>query len=128
MNVAFGFVLFGCWMAAYFLIVKKGFDEKTYGMPAPCIFLNLTWELMLGFVHPPPDAKTQLFSMGWSLIDLVILAQLCLYGKREFPLDRRLFYPAVLLGLLAGFAIHATFIVHLGDGFLRYGGLFIQMF
>ena len=85
MNVALGLAMFGCWAVAYFLITITGFEEKTYGIPAPSIFLNLTWELTLGFARPPPDHRIQLFSMGWAALDLVILVQFCIYRKRDFP-------------------------------------------
>jgi hypothetical protein len=123
-----GGAMFGCWMAAYALMIVKGFRERTYGMPAPCLFLNITWEVTLGVVHPPPDVRIQIFALGWALIDCVILYQYCRYGRRHFPLDQRLFWPTVLFGLVAGCAFNFVFLDCLGDRFLRYGALLSQLF
>ena len=31
------------WIIAYILAIRKGFQEKTYGIPMMCIALNLSW-------------------------------------------------------------------------------------
>jgi hypothetical protein len=128
MVIVIASTMFVCWMAAYVLMIVKGFQQKTYGMPAPCLFLNLTWEVLLGFVVPPPDVRFQFIAMGWAIIDLVIFVQYCLYGRKTFPLDKRLFYPAVLFGLVAGVTFNLLFAVSLGDHFLRYAALVSQLF
>ena len=85
MNVALGLAMFGCWAVAYFLITIRGSRRRPMVSPRRASSSNLTWELTLGFVRPPPDHRIQLISMGWAALDLVILVQFCIYRKRDFP-------------------------------------------
>ena len=40
------------WTMVYLLIIKRGFADKTYGMPLPALCANLSWEFIFSFIHP----------------------------------------------------------------------------
>jgi hypothetical protein len=92
------------WSVCYVLILRRGFLDRSYGMPAAALFVNLAWELIFGFVHPdrPPMCHV---NQVWFVIDCVILYQYLRFGRQELPeaLPRRWFLPAVGLGLVTAF-------------------------
>ncbi len=40
------------WTVVYILIIKLGFQEKTYGIPKTALCANLSWEFIFSFIHP----------------------------------------------------------------------------
>src|SRR5215211_3124750 len=71
------------WTLAYLLIIRQGFLDRTYGMPAAALCANLSWEFLFSFVYPH-DLPQRAVNVVWFSFDLVILFQLLLYGSREF--------------------------------------------
>ena len=45
------------WSLTYILIIRRGFIEKTYGMPLIALCANISWEAIFSFLHPhsPPQ-------------------------------------------------------------------------
>ena len=92
------------WSITYLLILRRGFVDKSYGMPVVALCANLSWEFIFSFVHP--HSKPQLYiDYAWFALDVGILMQYLMYGRKEFPehLPVSLFYPAFLLTLLLSF-------------------------
>lgn len=92
------------WSLTYLLILRRGFLDKSYGMPVVALCANLSWEFIFSFVHP--HSKPQLYiDYAWLALDAGILVQYLTYGRKEFPkhLPGSLFYPIFLLTLLLSF-------------------------
>ena len=89
------------WTLTYLLIIRRGYLDKTYGMPLVAICANISWEFIFSFVFPHPQPQLYIDYL-WLAFDTGILVQYLLYGKREFPatLPKNLFYPVFLLTLV----------------------------
>ncbi len=85
---------------AYLLIVRWGFKEKTYGMPALCICMNVAWEILYTFVIWV-NMMTLLGNILWLIFDLLILITFLKYGANEIrnPQLKRFFRPLMILGI-----------------------------
>ncbi|MDE1862280.1 MAG: hypothetical protein KGI33_05140 [Thaumarchaeota archaeon] len=72
------------WSLTYVLIIRKGFADRTYGMPFVALSANISWEAIFSFVHPhrPPQLY---IDYAWFLLDLVIVFQCLRYCGPEFP-------------------------------------------
>jgi hypothetical protein len=114
----FDAIMVGCgvlWTLAYLLIIRQGFLDRTYGMPLAALCANLSWELVFSFVYPH-DLPQRAVNVVWLVFDLVILAQLLLYGPREFAdLPRRLFYAASAVALATAFGAVVAVTLQFGD-------------
>ena len=103
------------WTLAYLLIIRRGFLDRTYGMPLVALCANLSWELIFSFVYPH-DLPQRAVNVVWFSFDLVILLQLLLYGSREFAdLSRRAFYAVFALALAASFGAVLSVTLELDD-------------
>ncbi|QHL86491.1 hypothetical protein GU926_03150 [Nibribacter ruber] len=82
------------WTITYLLILRRGYLDKTYGMPMAALCANLAWEFIFSFVHPHPLPQLYIDYL-WLVFDVGILVQYLRYGKKEFPahLSGNLFYP-----------------------------------
>jgi hypothetical protein len=91
------------WTITYLLIIRRGFRDRTYGMPLPALCANLSWEFVFSFVFPHGPVQRPV-NIVWFSFDLVILYQLLRYGPREFPrLPKKLYYGTVAVGLCTAF-------------------------
>jgi len=91
------------WTLAYLLMIRRGFLDRTYGMPLVALCANLSWELIFSFVYPH-DLPQRAVNVVWFSFDLVILLQVLLYGPREFAdLSRRIFSALFALALATSF-------------------------
>lgn len=98
------------WTLAYILILRRGWKDKTYGMPLAALAANLGWEFIFSFVlpHKPPQLQVNIV---WFCFDLGILWQTCRFGKWEqrHPWVRRNFFAILAASLLCGFlAVYTT--------------------
>lgn len=91
------------WTLTYLLIIRRGFLDRTYGMPLAALCANISWEFIFAFVYPH-DLPQRAVNVVWFSFDVVILVQLLLYGTREFAgVPRRLFYAGFGLALATAF-------------------------
>lgn len=69
------------WTLVYVLIIKRGFQDKTYGMPLAALVANVSWEFIFSFIlpHQPPQLYVDYV---WLSFDIVILIQTLIYGKK----------------------------------------------
>ena len=103
------------WTLAYLLMIRRGFLDRTYGMPLVALCANLSWELVFAFVYPH-DLPQRAVNVVWFSFDLVILLQLLMYGPREFAdLSRRAFYAVFALALATSFAAVLSVTLELDD-------------
>ena len=67
------------WSASYILMTLKGFKDKSYGMPIYSLCLNITWEVVYGFVY-----KSELFNQiviaQWLIVDVFLLVATIRFG------------------------------------------------
>jgi hypothetical protein len=103
------------WTLAYLLMIRRGFLDRTYGMPLVALCANLSWEFIFTFVYPH-DLPQRAVNVVWFSFDLVILLQLFLYGPREFAdLPRRAFYAVLALALATSFGAVLTVTLEFDD-------------
>ena len=71
------------WSATYILIIRRGFKDKTFGMPMAALCANISWEMIFAFFtpHDPPQLYVNYI---WFSLDAVIVMQFLKYGKKEF--------------------------------------------
>ena len=103
------------WTLAYALMIKRGWEDGTYGMPVAALCANLSWEFIFVFVFPHGAAQRTVNAV-WLMLDLVILSQVLYFGPREFPsLPPWVFRAAVLCGLVLGFGTVFSVTVEFSD-------------
>jgi len=94
----------------YLDLIRRGFKDKTYGMPLFALAFNLSWEFLYSFVFRPTDDTLQHFiNLLWFLFDDLILVTYLKFGKKEFPsnIDQRWFYPwTILTFITSGFVMY----------------------
>ena len=93
------------WSLTYILIIRRGFKDKTYGMPLAALCANISWEAIFSFVYPvsPPQLYINYI---WFLIDVFIVLQFLKYGRSEFPgLSNKNFNAMFLLAFITCFCL-----------------------
>jgi hypothetical protein len=93
-----------CWTLTYLFIIKRGFQDKTLGMPLVALCANISWEFIFSFIYPH-GVPQYYVNVVWFLFDVVILFQALKFGKFDFNrnLSARLFYPVFGLTLVMSF-------------------------
>jgi hypothetical protein len=87
------------WSATYLLIIRRGFKDKTFGMPLAALCANISWEAIFAFFtpHDPPQLYVNYI---WFALDVVIVLQFLKYGKKEFPsIQKWQFFAMFALGI-----------------------------
>ena len=81
------------WSLAYFIIIWRGFKDRTYGMPMVALASNISWEFIFSFVYPH-DPPQLYINIPWFFLDLVIVSQFLYFGPRVFapPIRKSLLY------------------------------------
>lgn len=94
------------WIITYILIIKRGFQDKKYGMPMVAICANISWEFIFLFIYPPDDPQRLITSI-WFVLDIIILIQFLIFGRQEFKkfISARFFYLSFFLTLGVSFLI-----------------------
>jgi hypothetical protein len=71
------------WSMTYILIIRRGFKDKTFGMPMAALCANISWEMIFAFFtpHNPPQLYVNYI---WFSLDAVIVMQFLKYGRKEF--------------------------------------------
>jgi hypothetical protein len=93
------------WSITYILIIRRGFVDKTYGMPLAALCANISWEGLFSFLYPhsPPQLYINYI---WFLIDVLIVMQFLKYGRSEFPsLSKKKFIAMFLFALATCFGL-----------------------
>jgi hypothetical protein len=102
------------WLLAYILIIRKGFQDKTYGVPLLALALNFTWEFLYTIQFPPSDWPHIVLRWSWLLADFVIVYQYFRYGKEtsEIPSLRQYFYPISIFVFINAYIFQLTYRYH----------------
>ncbi len=91
------------WSLTYILIIRRGFIDRTYGIPLAALAANISWEAIFSFIYP--HSPPQLYiNYVWFFLDVIIVLQFLKYGKSEFPkFSDRQFYVTFLMALITAF-------------------------
>ena len=127
-----------CWTIVYLLIIKRGFQDQTYGMPIVALGANISWEFIFSFIHPHPTPQVYI-NITWFLFDVIILYQIFRFGKKSIndSYPDVFFYPAIFLAVLIGFGLVFAISFEFDDWHGRYAAfgqnlmmsiLFVTMF
>jgi len=92
-----------CWTLVYLLIIKRGFQDKTYGMPLWALAANISWEFIFAFVLLTHNNVQHVIDIIWCLFDVVILYQVL----------AKYFYVMVALVVATGFGAVYTMTLQL---------------
>lgn len=83
----FGLRLSGAvlWSVAYLLIIKRGFQDRTLGMPLTALACNLATEFTFGVLrrNTPPGNDALVYAI-WLALDAVILVQAFSFGPVRY--------------------------------------------
>ncbi|MDH5463939.1 MAG: hypothetical protein OEY17_05160 [Nitrosopumilus sp.] len=103
------------WSVTYIMIIRRGFKDKTFGMPMAALCANISWEAIFAFVTP--HGTPQLYvNYIWFGLDTVIVLQFLKYGKKEFPnISHWQFYAVFTLGLLIAIPMILTINYEMDD-------------
>lgn len=111
-------LMLGCgilWTLAYAHIIKRGWEDSTYGMPIAALCANLSWELIFVFVFPHEPLQLTVNAI-WLSLDFLILTQVLISGPKEFPdLPPWMFRTIVLAGVMLGFTAVFSVTVEFSD-------------
>lgn len=94
------------WTIVYIELIRRGLQDKTYGMPLFALALNIAWEFMFAFWVVEGMNVQRAVTITWFLFDAVIVYTYFRYGRREFPqASQRFFIPWSLVAFAVGFLI-----------------------
>jgi hypothetical protein len=99
------------WLAAYVLMIRKGFQDSTYGIPLLAIMLNFTWEVIYTTIHPPATHGELWMRLAWLALDIPNVWLLVRYGRasQKIPYIRVNYYLALGLTFVLCFVGHLSY-------------------
>jgi hypothetical protein len=122
MGIALDVIFFVCWVAVFVMIIRRGFIDRTFGVPFVAIFVNLAWDLECAFIFklPVPQVYTEVL---FAIFDVIIMAQLFSYWRSEFPtLSPGVLYSMAALTLITGLVICVAVTMQFNDTWNFYSG------
>ena len=105
------------WLGAYALMIRRGFKDRSFGMPIVTLCLNVVWEGWYGFVSDMPLGQ-RLPNIIWFGFDLAVLYTCLKFGAEDFkdwPLFHKWFKPVVWSLIPIAIVLHWGFITALND-------------
>jgi hypothetical protein len=129
------------WATAYVLIIRRGFLEKTYGMPMVALAGNIVWEFLFGFFIREPGTEPNyvwvIINAVWFGMDVIIFWQVLKFGMNEKWPSKRFFYNGIVLAVIFAVGAELAITYQLSDWEGQYASfidnlmmsvLFINMF
>jgi hypothetical protein len=103
-SLMFWIGVLGCflfWLVAYVLIIWRGFQDKTFGMPIAALCANIAWEILFSNYYVPDYRLVRFGNALWVLFDIAILIAAWKYGPDDFaqPLMKRFLRPLIVVGI-----------------------------
>lgn len=80
------------WTPVYVDLIRRGFKDKTYGMPLFALAFNIAWEFVFGFLVVKGISLQRVVNTIWFLLDAVIVYTYFRYGRRYFPKNMEKFF------------------------------------
>lgn len=113
------------WLPAYVLIARRGFIEKTYGMPIVAMMGNWTWEWIYGLGldgsclavwKACPGNLIQAANFMSAFLDIFIVYTVFKFGREKVknPFFQKHFHTVLVLGIAAAFALQWAFVTEVG--------------
>jgi hypothetical protein len=104
------------WTFSYLLIIKRGFQDRSLGMPLPSLATNLSWEFIFSFLIPQSTPQVYI-NIIWLTFDGIILLQAVWFGKKVFAdfLSGNWFYLVLLGALVIAFGSILSFTYEFKD-------------
>ena len=97
------------WSLVYIELIRRGFKDKTYGMPLFALTLNLSWEFLFSLFFRNNDVVTlqTIINLIWCCFDIVIAYTYFRYGREDFSqhADPKWFVPWGLAAFVMSFGI-----------------------
>ncbi len=97
------------WTLVYIELIRRGFKDKSYGMPLFALTFNLSWEFLFSLAFRDKDlVTTQTYiNFIWGCFDLVIAYTYFKYGREDFSqhADPKWFVPWGLAAFAIGFGV-----------------------
>lgn len=85
-----------CWTVVYIELIRRGFKDKTYGMPLFALGLNIAWEVLYSidglFINQKFIPAQSVANVVWALCDVIILITYFKYGKKYFPQNAKKYF------------------------------------
>ena len=103
------------WSVVYIELIRRGFKDKTYGMPLFALGLNFAWELIYGYTDVVLQLRGTIGAQGivnmcWALLDAIILVTYFKYGKERYGEEtKRYFWSWSILAIVVCFVIQFAF-------------------
>ncbi len=103
------------WFATYYLVIRRGFKDKTYGIPFVALAVNTTWDVYGAFIRPSPSGQAGIDAL-YVIIDLIIYWQVLKYWQSDqLSMTRFQFYFFVALSLVMSFTLYRAALFELND-------------
>ena len=58
------------WTLVYILIINRGFQDRTFGMPLTALCANLSWEFIFSFIYPQNPPQNYI-NITWLAFDII---------------------------------------------------------
>jgi hypothetical protein len=106
-------------VVAYILIIRRGFLEKTYGIPMVALAGNIVWEFLFGFFIRPPGSEPinlwVIISLIWFGMEGLIFWQMLKFGVNEKWPSKRFFYSGVVIAVIFALGAELAITYQLSD-------------
>ncbi len=104
-----GWIIF--WGIAFALLLRRGFKDKTFGVPFIGICVDIAWVSTFAFIYP--QSPFMYFFVG---VDLIFLYQLLKFRTSDLTnFSKFQYYAAVVLGITTSFALIIAFSIEFND-------------
>jgi hypothetical protein len=117
------------WALTYVLILRRGFLDKTCGMPLTGLVLASTWEVIFGVLRPTPGLPAFVV-LTWLAIDACIVYQYLRYGPVDLQREGRRatawFYARFAAVWAGALWLEHAFVLDWGDADGAYLGFFVN--
>lgn len=140
MGMVAGIVGAICWFFAYIFIIRRGFMDKSCGMPFAALCANISWEIIFSFIYPetacnvaqtvpdlgynpmargvsPGAMGQEIVNIIWFCLDVIIVVTYLRFGRRDFTplLPQNLFIPTFIVAFGMSMVIVSTSVVAFND-------------
>jgi hypothetical protein len=104
------------WLLLYTLVIRRGFIDKTFGIPLIALWANFAWDIFGSIGGATIPMPQPVINGMYALIDLVILYQILRYWRNDFTnLSPRQFYFFFAFTGLFSFVLMEAFIRETND-------------
>ncbi|MGI6109807.1 MAG: hypothetical protein ACOYB8_08235 [Eubacteriaceae bacterium] len=109
-----------CWTLVYIDLIRRGFKDKTCGMPLFALGLNIAWEVLYSidglFIHHAFIPAQSAANVAWAVCDCLILVTWFKFGKALLPEKaQQYFVPYSILAIASCAVMQLAFYIHFFD-------------